>query len=262
MLLILCPLDDLDALAFAHRATAEGTGCRILTAEALSFAGRRSHRIVSPVRGSGAPISVRTEIEALGLPPINDEQVSGVLNRLIEPPASAWRRATAVERDYATAELFAFTISWLSGFECPVRNRPTASCLAGPAPHPLRAVVAAQAAGLECPDLRYGSDTAAAQPDLAAAAFAAAGPGARARQVVCLDGMVLSDGIPADPGAGVVGLLCAIGADADLVGVDFAVRGDHWVFAGLTPLPALGGLGRDGRRTLLATLTPARTAVA
>lgn len=268
MLLILCALDDLDTLAFARRAGATGVDCRILTAEALSFARRRSHRISGTSRGAGASISVRTEIEALDLPPIRDNQLSGVLNRLVEPPAAAWRRATEVEREYATAELFAFTLSWLTGLDCPVRNRPTPGCLAGPVPHPARVVAAARQAGLNCPQIRYhsGMPAADAEADLGAAALTAAGPQAVPAHLVCLDGEPLACGdaasVPGHLADPIRSMLSLLGCAGDLVGLDFAVHGGRWVFAGLTPLPRLSELGTAGRAALLATLAPSQTAVA
>ncbi|MDQ6659083.1 MAG: hypothetical protein M3Z00_12830 [Actinomycetota bacterium] len=247
MLLILCSLDDLDTVAFARGASAAGVPCRVLTAEALSFASRRSHRLSSIRRAGRTSISVVTEIETVGAPLLLEGNLSGVLNRLVEPPATAWRRAAAVERDYAAAELFAFTLSWLSGLTCPVRNRPTPGCLAGPTPHSLSSLAVARQVGLDCPPLRYSSRAGSAATDLGSAALAAAGHDAGVEQLVCLDGKVLTRRAPAGLADAVAAFASAIGAEQSLNGVDFAVSGSRWVFAGMTPLPALaGGAVSDG----------------
>ncbi len=33
---------------------------------------------------------------------------------------------------YVSAEMTAFLLSWLSGLDCPILNRPTPNCLSGP----------------------------------------------------------------------------------------------------------------------------------
>lgn len=256
MLLILCSLDDLDTVSFARGAIAGGVPCRLLTAEALSFASRRSHRLSSIVRAGRTSISIHTEIETVGAPLLLERDLTGVLNRLVEPPVSAWRRAATVERDYAAAELFAFTLSWLSGLDCPVRNRPTAGCLAGPSPHPLTTVAVARQVGLDCPPLRYSSRTSAPATDLGLAALAAAGRGANVAQLVCLDGAVLTTTAPAGLADRVGAFARAVGAEESLLGVDFAVSGSRWVFAGMTPLPTLAAnAAADGHRVSRAVLT-------
>ncbi len=262
MLLILCPLDDLDTLAFAHRVIADGVPCQVLTAEALSFARRRSQRLSAVDRAGHRSIAVRTEIELVGAPPLLEHHFTGVLNRMVEPPTAAWHRADAVERDYAAAELFAFTLSWLTALACPVRNRPLPGCLAGPVPHPLAMLVAARRAGLQCPPMRYRSRSDLLVGDLGTAAFTAAGPGAHVEQLACLDGTVLTPGVPAGLAELVRRFVAALDGQHSLIGVDFAVRGSRWIFAGLTPLPALATAGQPLYRALLDSLGVSRTDVA
>jgi hypothetical protein len=54
----------------------------------------------------------------------------------------------AMDRAYVASEMTAFLSAWLDGLECPMINRPTPSCLCGPAWGPERWRYAAAAAGL------------------------------------------------------------------------------------------------------------------
>ncbi|MDQ7802336.1 hypothetical protein Q5425_01240 [Amycolatopsis sp. A133] len=233
MLLVLCSLDDTDSQWFARRATRAGRACAAVTTEHLSFARRHDHRV-------GPAGDVRTTIELADGVVLDGSALTGVLNRVREPPALAWYRAEPAERDYASAELFAYTLSWLAGLRCPVRNKPTPQCLAGPAPDPVHAWAAAHAAGLRCAPIRLGTATPWPPGDaaLAGARAAAAGP-VRARQVLCLDREVLDRDVPPATAAGVRRLTGLLGAATALLGIDFLVGGDDWWFAGLTALPTL-----------------------
>jgi hypothetical protein len=57
-------------------------------------------------------------------------------------------------RSYAATEMSAFLLSWLSSLNCPVVNRPTPGCLAGPPWRTSQWMAAAAMAGLKVPDLR------------------------------------------------------------------------------------------------------------
>lgn len=255
MLLILCSLDDLDALAFALRCRTVGIDHLLMTGEALSFSAHRSHRL-----RDGHP--VRLNVAGAGGRIIRSEDLTGVLNRLVEPPAAAWRYAAAVERDYATTEMYAFVISALTGLRCPVRNRPTPGCLAGPMPHPIVLYAAARTAGMTCPDLRWTADGPDSGPELSGAALAQAGPSGRVRQVLMLDCHVLTPAVPSAVADACRRLCRAVGAADALVGVDFAVRNDRWVFAGLSPVPGLRGLPEAAFRAVVEVLGSPRAAVA
>lgn len=252
MLLILCPLDDLDTLALARRWTREGIDCRIVTAEALSFARRRSHRVSGPCR-SGAAV-VRTDIDLTDRCSVSGDEFTGVLNRLVEPPAAAWRWAAAAERDYAVAELHAFTLSWLAGLPGPVRNRPVPGCLAGPAPHPVAVLAVAAALGLDHVPLRLSSRSTQPTTNPLETATRMAGPDSRAVEVICLDGVVLTPGVPARIADRLPALAADIGAAEALIGIHFAVGRSRWVFAGVTPLPALAAAGSAVYGALAAVL--------
>jgi hypothetical protein len=232
MLLVLAGLDDAPALWFAHALRRRGDACTIVTSEVLSFACRRSHRV--GMRG------VRSVVELADGTVLDDTSVHGVLNRLPAPPDLAWRRASAPERQYAAAELHAFVMSWLAALPCPVRNRPSEECLAGPSPHPLVAAHAASLAGLRVARLELGTASAGhVHTALADATRFAAGARARLVQVLCLDGVAVHDSVPADVRAGIARFAAAIGAGDALIGVDMLVSHDQWWFAGVTPLPEL-----------------------
>ncbi|MFI6148724.1 hypothetical protein [Streptomyces sp. NPDC051109] len=251
MLLVLCPLNDAHALWFAEQARADGRRCTVLPTEKLSFPRRRSHRL-----GGGGGSVPRTVIELTDGTVVDGARVTGVLNRMVTPPADAWQHAAEAERAYATAELHAFSLSWLAALSCPVRNRPTPQCLAGPAPDPLRCWAAAQASGLLCSPVRAGTRAPwhPAESVLAGARHAA-GPSARPVHAVCLDGAVLTPDVPARVAAGVAALCAAIGADRSLFGVDFLVDGEgSWRYAGTTPIPDLQAGGHRLYRLLIGAL--------
>ena len=249
MLLVLTGLDDFAALAFVRAATAAGAPCTVLTTEAMSFAHRRSHRL--------SDAGVFTRLEMADGTVVSSSDVSGVLNRMMAPPDLAWRQAASGERDYASAELHAFTVSWVNALACPVRNRPSPDCLAGPAPHPFVGAAAAMRAGLACPAVRMGAGH---EPEPATAlylaAVAAAGTASEVRQVVCLDGVVVADDVPTEVCSGVARLAGLLGFGEALVGVDFVVGDGTWWFAGTTPLPELRFGGRDLLRGLLRLFHP------
>ncbi|KHK99145.1 hypothetical protein LK09_03810 [Microbacterium mangrovi] len=240
MSVVLCDPDDTAALWLVQRLREAGDDCALVTSDLLSFARRRSQRIGRA--GVSALVDVDGRI-VIGHPDL-------LINRMSAPPMAAWRTAPPVERDYATAELTAFVLSWLDGLSCPVRNRPDPSCLAGPAPHPLRAGLLASAAGLACPDVRLQTDrgTRAGGQPLLEAALRQAGPGARLLHVVVLDGTLVDpEGVARQAGApvpagfapGIQRLCASLGAAEALAGIDVVVTGEQWMFAGFTPLPDL-----------------------
>ncbi|HEV8651809.1 MAG TPA: hypothetical protein VG276_21030 [Actinomycetes bacterium] len=255
MLLVLCGLDDPGALWFARRAVESGLDCSVVTSEALSYVRRISHQLGRD--------GVHTTVELIDGTVLVDELaagpggVSGVLNRMLEPPAQAWQYAAPAERDYAAMELHAVVLSWLHGLRCPVRNRPEPDCLAGPVRHPFVAVAAAHAVGLSCPTVRFDSAAPLWPADaLLAAAAAAAGRPARAVHVVCLDGEVLAPEVPEAVAGGVAAFTTRIGAGEALIGVDFVVGPSGWWFAGLTPLADLRAGGAVLFDRLIELLVP------
>jgi hypothetical protein len=254
MLLVVCDLDDEGALWFARRAAEAGADCKIVITEALSYAPYFSHRL--------AHGGVQTVVRLADGTRLADGEISGVLNRAVQPPASAWRLAAPAERDYATMELHACTLSWLHALPCQVRNRPEPDCLAGPLRHPFVTAAAAHAAGLPCPEVRFGTTGPLGAADaLLLAAARAAGPDARAVHLVCLDGAVYGTGPPGPIAAGIAAFAVRMGAGAALLGVDFFAGAGGWWFAGASPLPDLRAGGDALCRRLLDLLAPSEVAV-
>src|ERR1700694_1414634 len=64
--------------------------------------------------------------------PVRVRHIGGVLVRLGAIDGSDLPQLAPGDRRYAAAEMTAFLISWLSELTCPVINRPSGSCLAGP----------------------------------------------------------------------------------------------------------------------------------
>jgi hypothetical protein len=212
MILLLTHLHDDSAIRLSGALRRAGSDCVVATVESLSFAAHRRHR----VHDAG----VHTLVELAGGVVVDSDEIDGVINRVCSPPDLAWRHASTEEYQYATSELQAFMLSWLSGLQCPVRNRPDAQCLAGPSPHPTVAFVEAARCGLSQPPER---------------------PTERMRRMR----VTYLDGVPyvAQPPTAVVEatgeLLRRLDADRALVGVDYAVDGSSWVFLGMTPLPEI-----------------------
>jgi hypothetical protein len=254
-LLVVCALDDESALWFARRAVQSGAHCRIVTTEALSYAQYFSHRLTDG--------EVHTVVRLAEGAPLVDSQISGVLNRAVQAPAAAWQLAAPAERDYATMELHACTVSWLHALPCQVRNRPEPDCLTGPLRHPFVTAAAAHAAGLPCPAVRFDSAGPLVPAEaLLLAAARAAGPQARPVHAVCLDGAVLGCEPPEPVAAGIAAFAARIGAGAALLGIDFFVGAGGWWFAGASPLPDLRA-GDDALcQRLLALLAADRMAAA
>src|SRR6476661_3355601 len=103
MIVVLCDSEDATALWLVARLRAGGELCALVTSDILSFARRRSQRIGRD--------GVHGVVE-LGDGTVIDEPAL-IVNRMLTPPVAAWRSAKPADRDYATAELIAFMMSWL-----------------------------------------------------------------------------------------------------------------------------------------------------
>ena len=77
------------------------------------------------------------------------DELAGVVTRVgwIGPGELSW--IAEEERDYVAAEMHAFMLAFLDQLPCPVLNRPTAGCLAGPVHRPAVWRAAALRAGLQ-----------------------------------------------------------------------------------------------------------------
>jgi hypothetical protein len=100
----------------------EANGARLLTPKDLSISGWRYKP--HPGRDSTAIISKRS---------ISDTEIAGVLTRLSWVLEQDVPHVASHDRVYVAAEMTAFLSSWISGLKCPVINRPTPTCLIGPA---------------------------------------------------------------------------------------------------------------------------------
>jgi len=74
--------------------------------------------------------------------------ITGVLTRLPWVLPAELEHIRMADRAYAAAEMNAFLFAWLSALQCPMLNRPTAGCLAGPALHAVEWAEAAAQAGI------------------------------------------------------------------------------------------------------------------
>ena len=86
-----------------------------------------SRSIIHRMSDAGAA----SRIALVSGPVIDSQHLTGVVNRLSEPPTAHFTHATPADRDYAGQELYAFLLGWLASLSCPVINRPTPSSLAG-----------------------------------------------------------------------------------------------------------------------------------
>jgi hypothetical protein len=59
-------------------------------------------------------------------------EIGGVVTRLPRVFPEELDHIVPADRSYVAAESTAFLLAWLSALDCPVMNRPTATCLAGP----------------------------------------------------------------------------------------------------------------------------------
>lgn len=64
--------------------------------------------------------------------PVAGADIAGVLTRLPWISEQDVPHVVPQDRAYVASEMTAFLTSWLSGLKCPVLNRPTPTCLAGP----------------------------------------------------------------------------------------------------------------------------------
>lgn len=119
MILVIASRHDLVARALVGRWAAHGA--RLLTSADLSAAGWRHH---SDAAGTSTLLVGGRVIPA--------REVSGVLTRLPCVFERELVRIAPVHRAYVAAEMTAFLTFWLSDLPCPVLNRPTPGCLAGP----------------------------------------------------------------------------------------------------------------------------------
>jgi len=96
-------------------------GARVLTCMDLSTLGWR-HYLSSPNKSTAV----------VGGQKIQMSEITGVLTRMPCVYEQELAQIIPADRSYVASEMTAFLHAWLSGLHCPVINRSTPNCLAGP----------------------------------------------------------------------------------------------------------------------------------
>lgn len=122
MIVILASRFDTVSVALA-RSWAD-RGAVLMTCDDLSRPGWKDHPNASGAANGQAVVAGRST---------NFTDLSGVLVRLPYVSEEELGRVVAADRGYVAEEMTAYLASWLSRLDCPVLNRPTPNCLAGPA---------------------------------------------------------------------------------------------------------------------------------
>lgn len=151
MLLVLASQYDEAARTLVRHWSARGAA--LLTPDSLCTEGWRYD--------DAWPEDSRAVVDGVSL---REEQLRGVLVRLPSVPGNELVQLHPEERAYVAAEMTAFLLAWLSRLPCPVLNRPTAACLAGPGWRAEQWLHAAARAGLSTVRLRRGTREAGAAP--------------------------------------------------------------------------------------------------
>lgn len=125
MLLIVASERDEAARILAARGRQRGTV--LVTSRDLSAAGWRDG--LGRSEPGAAVVNGRT---------VSARDIGGVLTRLAAVDERELAHIVPADRGYVAQEMTAFLTSWLSGLDCPILNRPTPACLAGPAWRPER----------------------------------------------------------------------------------------------------------------------------
>jgi hypothetical protein len=135
MIIILAGRYDVAAQRWAARWASHEVA--LLTPNDLSRAGWH-HVIKAPAEG----------VAIVDGRPVRVAEISGVLVRLPGVYEQDLSHIVPADRSYVAAEMTAFLLSWLTTLPCPVLNRPTPTCLAGPFWRPEQWVYAAARAGI------------------------------------------------------------------------------------------------------------------
>jgi hypothetical protein len=163
---------------------------------------------------------------------LNSSDIRGVLNRLTSIPQDLIGHAVAEDREYASSELTAFYLSWLSTFEC-VINRPTPQGLAGAWRHRSQWALLAARAGLNAPLYRQSS---ASDPEDGYGSFSCSDD--TVTNVIVLKNELF--GPPVPPDVAEASRKLAVSAELDLLGIDLFDSGNGALtFAHATPVPDL-----------------------
>lgn len=135
MLIVLASRHDQRARELAERWKPLGAG--LMTCHDLSLPGWRYY--------PGKPEDSTAVVDGRV---VSCPQITGVLTRIPCINPGELTHIHLEDREYVAAEMTSFLAAWLCSLSCPVLNRPTATCLSGPAWRPEQWRCAAAAAGI------------------------------------------------------------------------------------------------------------------
>jgi hypothetical protein len=102
---------------------------------------------------------------------VNVRSIDAVVTRLSwVTPRDVSSEIAALDREYAASEISAFLLAWLTSLSCPVVNRPTPRCLAGPHRRPQEWVHTAAQLGIRVRPWRLSEQPLADLPSVSVVA--------------------------------------------------------------------------------------------
>jgi hypothetical protein len=233
MWLVLCDAEDRSALWAYRRLQARGLApLELVTGEMLAFSQTWEHRLGK----AGATF----DIALADGRHLRRDEVRGVLNRLRGLPTAHLVRASSVDRDYATQELFALVLSCLQALPNVV-NRASPQAFSGQwLPRAQWLLLAAQAGMLTVPFSQTDAEPADASR-IGHHRWSLHRPTAA---VLVLGGRVLGRTVPPEVVGGCRRLAALAGAT--LLGVDLLADGaGGWAVTGVNSFPDLLFGGED-----------------
>lgn len=152
MILVLAHLDDTGAVRVfkALRERLGPHGVKLVSSEEIVMAPGWSHAVDPETTESSLRLADGGEV--------HDSALTLVFQRLRYLPMPHFALAAAADRDYATMEMHALVLSWLTGLSCPVINPPATQGLAGREPGFLEWMKSAGDAGLPTLAFRLGTN--------------------------------------------------------------------------------------------------------
>lgn len=228
MWLVLCASNDVSAIWAYQGLKIRGlTPLELVTLEMLEYGVRWEHRLRAD--------SVSIDITLADGRRIRNDNISGVLNRLLWVPSEHLLLVHTSEREYATHELIAFFTSWLYALPKPVLNRPTPQGLSGRWRHVSEWVWLASKAGLPTLDYRQTCHDDIPKMYVEGRIVPIGTP---VKTIIIVEGHVVDELAPPDIREGCKRL--AELTRTELLGVEFADGpAGPWTFAGATTFPDL-----------------------
>jgi hypothetical protein len=239
MWIVLCKPGDLPALWAYEGLRARGLApLELVSPQRLLSSPRWEHRLGL----DGAHIA----IDLPGGKTLDGKSVRGVLNRLAYLPPSLFQQAISEDRMYATQEMTALFMSWLTALPAPVLNRPVSQGLCGSWRHPSEWAMLASRVGL--PTFPFRQSEHLEVP----VGRRLSPPHSPVRTAFVVAGRFLGPPIPPEIAHACTRL--ATLARVGLLGLEFAAGpASPWTFASASPQPDL----RLGGQALLEALAEA-----